>query len=200
MNPLRLSFTLPRLTLAAALLVTTACDDDDSTPDDTMAEDTDASDDGSASESESETAGAESESDGEPTVDEDAILEAANGFATMTRVSDEPVESQHALADTVIFYAANDIADLYLTIDPDAPTETTFPKENLNADGNSDGYFAMYKGPEGYDPEGNDWYWLRVEGDGAVGNAGKVGFCKDCHGGGASVSDFVFGVPLDNRP
>ncbi|MEM6292740.1 MAG: hypothetical protein AAGA54_15815 [Myxococcota bacterium] len=198
MNPLRLSFPIPRLALAAALLVVGACDDE-STSDDTMAEDTDDAGD--------DTAGDDgTESDGEPTVDEAAILEAANGFASMTRVSDEPVESQHALADTVIFYAADDVADLYLSIDPDAPAETTFPegallvKENLDADGNSDGYFAMYKGPEGYDPEGNDWYWLRVDGAGAVGNAGTVGFCKDCHGASASVSDFVFGVPLDNRP
>ena len=104
------------------------------------------------------------------------------------------------------FYVADDVLDLYLTVDPEAPTAVTFPegalivKENLNANGESDGYFAMYKGPEGYDPSGNDWYWLQVNGAGAVGNSGPVGFCKDCHGGGsAAVSDYVFGVPLDNR-
>ena len=192
-----ISRTLPLVASALALcLSTTACDEESS--DDTMAGDTD--------ESAGETEPSDDASGGEQSVDEDAVRAAADDFANMTRVSDEPEASAHALADTVIFYAADDVADLYLTIDPAAPTEVTFPegallvKENLDADGNSDGYFAMYKAFEGYDPEGNDWYWLRVDGAGEVGNSGTVGFCKDCHGGGASVSDFVYGVPLDNRP
>ena len=151
-----------------------------------------------------ETAGAETAGPGE--VDEAAIKAMADDFANLTQVSDVPTPSAHALADTVTFYVADDITELYLSIDPEDPTEVTFPegalivKENLDEAGASDGYFAMYKGPEGYDPEGNDWYWLRVDAAGAVGNSGTVGFCKDCHGGGtAVVSDFVFGVPLDNR-
>ncbi len=40
----------------------------------------------------------------------------------------------------------------------------------------------------------------RVDGDGAVGNSAKVGFCTDRHGGdSAAISDDVSGVPLDNR-
>lgn len=201
---MHLSRTLPFAVSALALCLTvTACDDDDSS-DDTMAAGTD--DTANTDDTAGETDPTGDATGGEPAVDEDAVRAAADDFANMTRVSDEPVASAHALADTVIFYAANDVADLYLTIDPEAPTEVTFPegallvKENLDADGNSDGYFAMYKAFEGYDPEGNDWYWLRVDGAGAVGNAGTVGFCKDCHGGGAGVSDFVYGVPLDNRP
>lgn len=123
-----------------------------------------------------------------------------------TQVSDVPRASQHALADTVTFYVANNVLDLYLTVEQDAPAEVAFPegallvKENLDQSGASDGFFAMYKGPEGYDPSGNDWYWLRVDAEGAVGNSGQVGFCKDCRSGGpAAVSDYVFGVPLDNR-
>lgn len=182
------TFSLAASALALCMSAT-ACDEDGS--EDTMPADTDAG--------ETEPAG------GEQSVDEDAVRAAADDYPTMTRVSDEPVASAHSLADTVVFYADDDVVDLYLTIDPDAPSEVTFPegallvKENLDANGNSDGYFAMYKAFEGYDPEGNDWYWLRVDGAGEVGNAGAVGFCKDCHGGGASVSDFVYGVPLDNR-
>ncbi len=139
-------------------------------------------------------------------LDEDAILAAASAFATeMDRLSDEARPSQHALAETVHFYAAAEHRDLYLSIDPDAPTEVTFPegtllvKENLDADGASDGYFAMYKAFAGYDEAGGDWYWLRVNGAGEVGNSGAVGFCIDCHNAGAGVSDLVFGIPLDNR-
>ncbi|MGH1343132.1 MAG: hypothetical protein ACRBN8_16360 [Nannocystales bacterium] len=146
------------------------------------------------------------ETDGPAEIDEAAVQAMAADFASLTQVSDVPLGSQHGLADTVTFYVADDVLDLYLTIDPDDPSEVTFPegalivKENLDANGESAGFFAMYKGPEGYDPSGNDWYWLRVDEEGAVGDSGPVGFCKDCHGAGsAAVSDYVFGVPLDNR-
>lgn len=196
------------LSLTTGLAIGCAGDDSDdsddaaaNTGDDSGDDPLDETADDAGDESADETAGMPM------TVDEAAVLEAANAFATtMDKVSDEPRTSQHALADTVNFYVPAEHRELYLSIDPDAPTEATFPegtllvKENLDAEGNSDGYFAMYKGFQGYDPEGNDWYWLRVDGAGATGNAGKVGFCKDCHGGGsAAVSDFVFGVPLDNR-
>lgn len=189
MNTLRLSAFAPLCLVLC--IASTACDD-------SMQDDTGSDTEGTESDG-TETAGP-----GE--IDEAAVQAMAADFASLTQVSDVPEASQHSLADTVTFYAADDVLDLYLTVDPDAPTEVTFPegallvKENLNAAGESDGFFAMYKGPEGYDPEGNDWYWLRLEGDGTVGNSGQVGFCKDCHGGGsAAVSDFVFGVPLDNR-
>lgn len=177
----------------AACVAFTACDD--------SMED-DAQTDGAQTDG-AQTEGGETAGPGE--IDEAAVQAMAADFASLTQVSDVPEPSQHALADTVTFYVADDALDLYLTVDPDAPTEVSFPegsllvKENLNANGESFGYFAMYKGPEGYDPSGNDWYWLRVDENGAVGNSGQVGFCKDCHGGGAAVSDFVYGVPLDNR-
>jgi len=201
-------FCLSLLALSFTAGLATGCAGDDSDSTDTAASTGDDNGDDPLDESAGDTAdGVADDTAGAPTVDEAAVLEAANAFATtMDRVSDEPRGSQHALADTVTFYVPAEHRELYLSIDPDAPTAVTFPegallvKENLDAEGNSDGYFAMYKAFEGYDPEGNDWYWLRVDGAGAVGNAGAVGFCKDCHGGGtAAVSDFVFGVPLDNR-
>lgn len=145
-------------------------------------------------------------SSGAPMLDEDAIIEMANAYATdMVRVTAEPQTSEHTVADSVHFYVQADIQDLYLSIDPENPTAVTFEegallvKENFDADGNPDGYFAMYKAFEGYDPEGNDWYWLRANGSGGTPNMGKVGFCKNCHGSRAAVSDLVFGVPTDNR-
>ena len=138
-------------------------------------------------------------------VDEDMVLSDAMAYAAdLQQVSSEPRTSMHGLADTVQFYVSPGDADTYLGIDPDADSTASFTegallvKENLDADGNPDGFFAMYKAAEGYDPEGNDWYWLRVDVAGNVGDSGKVGFCKDCHSG-TSETDFVFGVPLDNR-
>lgn len=190
MNSLRPSKFVPLCLVLA--LASTACDD--------------SMEDGMDSDTETGESADGTETAGPGEIDEAAVQAQAADLASLTQVSDEPTSSQHSLADTVTFYAADDILDLYLTLDPEAPAAVTFPegallvKENLDANGESDGYFAMYKGPEGYDPSGNDWYWLRVDGAGAVGNSGVVGFCKDCHGGGpAAVSDYVFGVPLDNR-
>ncbi len=206
-NSLRFAFV--------GLLSTTGCDDDDGDAADAGSAAT-ATDDGSTS-SDPTTDSAtptgdttptdDSTGPAEPMVDEAAVLEAALAYSDLEQVSVEPRSSQHALADTVQFYVGAEYRDLYLTVDPENPTEVTFPegtllvKENLDEAGDPDGFFAMYKAFEGYDPEGNDWYWLRVDGAGATGNSGQVGFCKDCHGGGtAAVSDFVFGVPTDNRP
>jgi hypothetical protein len=103
----------------------------------------------------------------------------------------------------VQFYVQPAIEELYLSLDPDAGGDATFSegallvKENLDADGNPSGYFAMYKAFAGYDPDGNDWYWLRVDAAGEVADSGKIALCKGCHGG--ATSDFVWGVPADNR-
>lgn len=180
-----------------------ACDSDDG---DTQASsDTQSQDDDGGGTDAADTADGGT-SDAE-TVDEEAVLQASLAYkTTMVQLSDEATGSQHGLADTVQFYIGAEYSDTYLSIDPAAPTAVTFPegtlivKENLDTAGDPDGFFAMYKAFEGYDPAGNDWYWLRVNGEGATGNAGKVGFCIDCHSGGpAAVSDLVFGVPLDNR-
>lgn len=141
-----------------------------------------------------------------PMLDEDMILSAAMAYATdLQQVSAEPRESQHVIAAAVQFYVSPDDAETYLAIDPEGDSTASFEegalfvKENLDADGNPDGFFAMYKAFEGYDPEANDWYWLRVDASGNVGDSGKVGFCRDCHAGTAAT-DYAFGVPLDNRP
>lgn len=190
---------LTRWTLAGGLaLALMGCDgdaEDEAGSADTAAEgmDDDAMDDGME-----ETAA-------EQTLDEDMILSAAMAYATdLQQVSAEPRTSQHAIANMVQFYVSPADAETYLGIDPDGESTASFDegalfvKENLDADGNPDGFFAMYKAYEGYDPEGNDWYYLRVTAAGNADNAGKVGFCRDCHAG-ASDTDYAFGVPLDNR-
>lgn len=39
---------------------------------------------------------------------------------------------------------------------------------------------AMYK-VEGFNPEGNDWFWLKVDPNGVVDVAGNVEMCSSCH-------------------
>ena len=38
----------------------------------------------------------------------------------------------------------------------------------------------MYK-VEGYNPEHNDWFWLKVLADGTVDCDGRVEGCQECH-------------------
>jgi hypothetical protein len=56
--------------------------------------------------------------------------------------------------------------------------------------------FVMEKREPGYDPEGNDWHWVRYNPDGTLWGEGKSGgrmdFCRACHSV-ARVNDFVFG-------
>ena len=152
-----------------------------------------------------DTAAEGMDDDGTETLDEEMILSAAMAYATdLQQVSAEPRASQHVIATAVQFYVTPGDAETYLGIDPDGESTASFDegallvKENLDGDGNPDGFFAMYKAYEGYDPEGNDWYYLRVDASGNAADAGKVGFCRDCHSG-TSETDYAFGVPLDNR-
>jgi hypothetical protein len=46
--------------------------------------------------------------------------------------------------------------------------------------GDLDALTVMYK-VKGYDPEHNDWFWLKVRPDGKVDAEGKVGMCYGCH-------------------
>ncbi len=134
-----------------------------------------------------------------------AIQAAAADYLDMVQISAEPRGSVHGLVAQVQVYADADVANQYAQLDPDNPSAMTFPpgsllvKEGLDTAGNPDGYFAMYKAPPGYDPQGNDWYWLYVDVAGEVGVSGKAGNCSGCHTTDAEMSDGVFGVPLDNR-
>jgi hypothetical protein len=179
----------------AALVLTVAASCTDSSADDaadTEAATSNADDDGA-------------DSTGGGPVDEDAELSRAAGYESFTQVNATPFPSQHGLASTVNVFVSDDARAAYETIDP--ANRMAFPpfaagamlvKEHLDAAGAKDGYLVMLKAPSGYDPEGSDWWWARVDGAGMPQETGKVGFCKDCH---AQVADFghVFGVALDNR-
>ncbi|MER3513297.1 MAG: hypothetical protein C4310_01895 [Chloroflexota bacterium] len=65
------------------------------------------------------------------------------------------------------------------------PEGSIIVKENYTGNdpaspGNLDALTVMYK-VKGYDPEHNDWFWLKVTPDGKVDAEGKVGMCYGCH-------------------
>lgn len=138
-----------------------------------------------------------------PPFDEAEVIEQASQYATaLVQINDQPFPSQHGLAATVNVFVDAANADLYRMLDPAAPTDLDFPegalivKEHLDADGAPDGYLMMYQGPEGYDPDANDWFWARVDGTGATKETGAVVFCIDCH---AQAPAHIIGVATDNR-
>ena len=71
------------------------------------------------------------------------------------------------------------------------PDGAIIVKENYTPEGNFDANTVMYK-KSGYNPEHNDWFWLKVGADGAVQVEGMGKGCQDCHSDVKST-DYVFG-------
>ncbi len=133
-------------------------------------------------------------------IDEADIIEQAQRYSTdLVRVSDGPEQEEtHADAAAVQVWSSAAAVDDFLSIDPDDPTQqlsfapgTFFVKEHLDASGATRGLTLMYKAEPGYDPEGGDWFWARIDGD-TVSDSGRVGWCSGCHAA-AHNSDFVIG-------
>ncbi|MBF2054178.1 MAG: cytochrome P460 family protein [Candidatus Sericytochromatia bacterium] len=59
------------------------------------------------------------------------------------------------------------------------------------ADGPVEALFIMKK-IAGYDPENGDWFYAMTNGDGMVGDKGRIQMCISCHGAVRS-KDFVYG-------
>ncbi|MDP2497349.1 MAG: cytochrome P460 family protein [Candidatus Palauibacterales bacterium] len=74
-------------------------------------------------------------------------------------------------------------------------------KENFRPDSTLAAITVMYK-RDGYDPEHNDWYWVKYLPDGSVDNGGKasgrVPGCINCHGGMAD-NDYIMTGPLGGQ-
>jgi hypothetical protein len=146
--------------------------------------------------------GADEESTGAAVVelDEDEILALGMDYEDeLEKLTDQPELSEtHSDAASVQVWGSSDVADIFAGIDPDDPTQdisfdegTMFVKEHFDAAGDYVGLTMMYKGPEGYNEAGRDWFWARVRGD-EVTHSGKVDFCLDCHAA-AHNTDFVVG-------
>ncbi len=143
-------------------------------------------------------------------LDEAAITTRLADFDTsgeFTQVNDTPFMSQHA-ANAVSVWVSFEGLDTYRGIDPadatatvDAfPTSTMIVKEMFDASGARQGLTVMVKGAVGGVPATADWWWGRYSADGTLQQGGNIDFCISCHqGNGLERTDWVRGVPLDNR-
>ena len=68
-------------------------------------------------------------------------------------------------------------------------------KENYTAEGAFAANTVMYK-KEGYNPDHNDWFWLKVLADGTVEKEGRVEGCQACHGQ-TGANDYIWTGPLN---
>jgi hypothetical protein len=69
------------------------------------------------------------------------------------------------------------------------PNGAIIVKENYSPAGELGAVTVMYKS-EGYNPEHNDWFWIKELADGTIEKEGKVMGCQDCHVDG---TDYVWG-------
>ena len=69
------------------------------------------------------------------------------------------------------------------------PDGAIIVKENYTPEGNLAANTVMYK-KSGYNPDHNDWFWLKVLADGTVEKEGQVEGCQMCHG---DSRDYVWG-------
>ena len=70
------------------------------------------------------------------------------------------------------------------------PNGAIIVKENYTPQGVLAANTVMYK-KSGYNPDHNDWFWLKVLADGTVEKEGKVEGCQTCHGDVAD-NDYVW--------
>ncbi len=180
-----LAFALPLLSLAPA------CSDDGGT------------------EAGDETTG-DGDGDGAE-IDEQAILDAIADYqSTFVLINAAPFVSGAHMGGgiDVNVWVHPDHAAQYKGIDPMNPVATIFPegaiviKEHFDGEMNVVGGTVMVKGPAGYNPDNNDW-WFGM-GDllgGALEASGPdLAGCLGCHTPVAET-DYLFGVPpADQNP
>lgn len=143
--------------------------------------------------------------DGGTLINEDEIvleaIESTMDYKQSLMLLDDVHETleTHADAASVRVWVSTDIVDLFLSIDPDDPTQAiSFPegtvllKEHFGPADEYLGFNVMYKGPPGYDPQGGDWIWGEVRGDQEIVSQGRIETCRECHAA-AINSDFAVG-------
>ena len=74
------------------------------------------------------------------------------------------------------------------------PDGAIIVKENYTSEGEFVAHTVMYK-RTGFNPEQNDWFWLRVLEDGTVEEEGRSDSCLACHGQ-VAVNDYIWSGPL----
>ena len=74
------------------------------------------------------------------------------------------------------------------------PEGAIIVKENYTSDGEFEAHTVMYK-KAGFNPDHNDWFWLKVLEDGTIKEEGRSESCLACHGQ-VEVNDYVWSGPL----
>ena len=146
-----------------------------------------------------------------------AVVEDLNGWAfstssTFTHATKTAYASKAAENAWVQEWVSSDVYAAYSSIRPDAsgsgvvlPVGTTIVRAVYDAQGQPTELTVMMKGPSGYNPELGDWWFgladangVPVTTDGGV-MMGRLTQCYSCHQP-RSADDFLFGVPMDDRP
>jgi hypothetical protein len=70
-------------------------------------------------------------------------------------------------------------------------------KHVVASSGNPGPIFAMIKRDVGFFPEGGDWEYVALDGDGRLQARGKLALCARCHAEGNA--DWAFGLPAEAR-
>ncbi|NIM49006.1 MAG: hypothetical protein GTN62_04150 [Gemmatimonadales bacterium] len=71
------------------------------------------------------------------------------------------------------------------------PAGAIVVKENYMPDSALAAVTVMYKAAVGYNPEHNDWFFLKRLADGTVEASGRVAGCQGCHAG-VAANDYLF--------
>lgn len=95
-------------------------------------------------------------------------------------------EPHGMLLTTYVNSAANDALANWTQSMPEG---AIIVKENYMPDSTLAAVTVMYKSP-GYNPEHNDWWFLKRLADGTVEASGRVEGCQNCHGG-AKANDYI---------
>jgi hypothetical protein len=150
----------------------------------------------------------------ELTVDEDSILSALASYRTspgMAKVNDTPYETALGTGARIDVYVSAHAFAPYAAIAPEAtgtgadvPEGTLIVREVQEASGAVKSLTLMYKGPKGYNPDLDDFWFGVTSPDGTpvvengASKTGKLQECYSCHLARGS-DGFLFGVPADNR-
>ena len=79
----------------------------------------------------------------------------------------------------------NEAANNALTSGSDLPDGAIIAKQTFNdADGNALKDITVMQKMEGFNPEGNGWFWAQYLEDGTVQNEGSPAMCTGCHAAG----------------
>ena len=78
------------------------------------------------------------------------------------------------------------------------PNGAIVVKENYTPGSELAAITVMYK-RTGYNPDHNDWFWLKVLADGTVEKEGMVMGCQECHGD-VKDNDYIWTGPLEVAP